>query len=46
MMYGVPNLKPDKIDVVQRRIDMMAEAGVDCGTFNSGWSIWTWLLQS
>jgi glutamate synthase (NADPH/NADH) len=24
MMYGVPNMKTDKIDVVQRRVDLMA----------------------
>lgn len=24
MMYGVPNPKTDKIDVVQRRVDLMA----------------------
>lgn len=23
-MYGVPNMKTDKIDVVQRRVDLMA----------------------
>ncbi|KAM3247573.1 hypothetical protein P3L10_009340 [Capsicum annuum] len=28
MMYGVPNMKTDKIDVVQRRIDLMEKEGV------------------
>ncbi|KAG1678741.1 hypothetical protein FOA52_012780 [Chlamydomonas sp. UWO 241] len=28
MMYGVPNMKTDKIDVVQRRVDLMAKEGV------------------
>ena len=28
MMYGVPNMKTDKIDVVQRRVDLMAASGV------------------
>eukprot|EP00897_Mesotaenium_endlicherianum_P000426 jgi/Mesen1/10384/ME000081S09774 len=28
MMYGVPNMKTDKIDVVQRRVDLMAAEGV------------------
>lgn len=28
MMYGVPNMKTDKIDVVQRRVDLMAEEGI------------------
>jgi glutamate synthase (NADPH/NADH) len=28
MMYGVPNMKADKIDVVQRRVDLMAKEGV------------------
>ncbi|XP_071710189.1 glutamate synthase 1 [NADH], chloroplastic-like isoform X2 [Rutidosis leptorrhynchoides] len=29
MMYGVPNMKADKIDVVQRRVDLMAMEGVN-----------------
>ncbi|XP_031391679.1 glutamate synthase 1 [NADH], chloroplastic isoform X1 [Punica granatum] len=29
MMYGVPNMKADKVDVVQRRVNLMAEEGVD-----------------
>lgn len=29
MMYGVPNMKADKIDVVQRRVDLMAAEGVE-----------------
>ena len=28
MMYGVPNMKADKMDVVQRRVDLMAKEGV------------------
>ncbi|KAK8970096.1 hypothetical protein KSP40_PGU015015 [Platanthera guangdongensis] len=28
MMYGVPNMKADKIDIVQRRVDLMAKEGV------------------
>jgi len=28
MMYGVPNMKTDKVDVVQRRVDLMAKEGV------------------
>lgn len=28
MMYGVPNMKTDKLDVVQRRVDLMAAEGV------------------
>lgn len=28
MMYGVPNMKTDKVDVVQRRVDLMVEEGV------------------
>ncbi|QCE00220.1 glutamate synthase [Vigna unguiculata] len=29
MMYGVPNMKSDKVDVVQRRVNLMTEEGVD-----------------
>ncbi|KAJ4956105.1 hypothetical protein NE237_012888 [Protea cynaroides] len=29
MMYGVPNMKADKIDIVQRRVNLMAEEGVN-----------------
>lgn len=29
MMYGVPNMKADKVDVVQRRVDLMAKEGVN-----------------
>ncbi|CAL1409687.1 unnamed protein product [Linum trigynum] len=29
MMYGVPNMKTDKVDVVQRRVNLMAEEGID-----------------
>lgn len=29
MMYGVPNMKTDKVDVVQRRVKLMAEEGVN-----------------
>lgn len=28
MMYGVPNMKTEKVDVVQRRVDLMAQEGV------------------
>ena len=28
MMYGVPNMKTDKVGVVQRRVDLMAAEGV------------------
>ncbi|KAK3006683.1 hypothetical protein RJ639_016951, partial [Escallonia herrerae] len=29
MMYGVPNMKADKVDVVQRRVDLMEKEGVN-----------------
>jgi glutamate synthase (NADPH/NADH) len=29
MMYGVPNMKTDKVDIVQRRVNLMAEEGVN-----------------
>ncbi|CAB4302041.1 unnamed protein product [Prunus armeniaca] len=29
MMYGVPNMKADKVDIVQRRVNLMAEEGVN-----------------
>lgn len=29
MMYGVPNMKADKVDVVQRRVNLMAEEGIN-----------------
>ncbi|KAJ6822472.1 glutamate synthase 1 [NADH], chloroplastic isoform X1 [Iris pallida] len=29
MMYGVPNMKADKTDIVQRRVNLMAEEGVN-----------------
>nr|GME02130.1 glutamate synthase 1 [NADH], chloroplastic isoform X1 [Ipomoea batatas] len=29
MMYGVPNMKADKTDVVQRRVDLMEKEGVN-----------------
>lgn len=28
MMYGVPNMKTDKVDIVQRRVNLMAEEGI------------------
>ncbi|KAL8167561.1 hypothetical protein V2J09_009060 [Rumex salicifolius] len=28
MMYGVPNMKTDKIDVVQRRVNLMTQEGI------------------
>lgn len=33
MMYGVPNMKTDKVDVVQRRVNIMKQEGVNfiCG---------------
>jgi len=33
MMYGVPNMKADKMDVVQRRVDIMKKEGI---TFMTG----------
>ncbi|RZC18050.1 glutamate synthase [NADH], amyloplastic-like isoform X1 [Glycine soja] len=29
MMYGVPNMKADKVDIVQRRVNLMAEEGIN-----------------
>jgi len=29
MMYGVPNMKADKVNIVQRRVNLMAEEGVN-----------------
>lgn len=29
MMYGVPNMKADKVDIVQRRVDLMTKEGID-----------------
>ncbi|XP_042482488.1 glutamate synthase 1 [NADH], chloroplastic-like [Macadamia integrifolia] len=29
MMYGVPNMKADKMEIVQRRVNLMAEEGVN-----------------
>ncbi|XP_052172313.1 LOW QUALITY PROTEIN: glutamate synthase 1 [NADH], chloroplastic [Diospyros lotus] len=29
MMYGVPNMKADKVDIVQRRVDLMVKEGVN-----------------
>lgn len=29
LMYGIPNMKLDKIDVVQRRVDLMAAEGIN-----------------
>jgi NADPH-dependent glutamate synthase beta subunit-like oxidoreductase len=44
MMYGVPNMKTEKVDVVQRRVDLMAQEGVKfvtgeptCFKSKSGW---------
>ncbi|KAL8151255.1 hypothetical protein V2J09_021063 [Rumex salicifolius] len=28
MMYGVPNMKTDKVDIVQRRVNLMTEEGI------------------
>jgi glutamate synthase (NADPH/NADH) len=36
MMYGVPNMKADKADVVQRRVDIMAAEGVTFLTGKAG----------
>jgi len=36
MIYGVPNMKADKIDVVQRRVDIMAQEGVTFLTGKAG----------
>jgi len=29
MMYGVPNMKTDKVDIVQRRVNLMAKEGIN-----------------
>ena len=29
MMYGVPNMKSDKVDIVQRRVNLMAKEGIN-----------------
>jgi glutamate synthase (NADPH/NADH) len=29
MMYGVPNMKADKVEIVQRRVDLLAAEGID-----------------
>lgn len=29
MMYGVPNMKADKVQIVQRRVDLMAKEGIN-----------------
>jgi len=36
MMYGVPNMKTDKVDVVQRRVDVMRDEGVKFVTGAAG----------
>merc|ERR1719199_2210196 len=36
MMYGVPNMKTDKVDVVQRRVDIMKKEGVSFITGPAG----------
>jgi len=36
MMYGVPNMKTDKVDVVQRRVHIMAKEGVVFKTGQAG----------
>ncbi len=28
MMYGVPNMKTDKVEIVQRRVNLMTEEGI------------------
>ena len=52
MMYGVPNMKTDKEDIVQRRVDLMAAEGitfvtsahvgrnVDMGELRCAWMPW------
>ncbi|MBK8455034.1 MAG: glutamate synthase subunit beta [Thiofilum sp.] len=32
LMYGIPNMKLDKVDVVQRRVDLMAAEGIEFRT--------------
>lgn len=39
MMYGVPNMKTDKVDVVQRRVDLMA-AEVGAGVWGPMGCTW------
>ncbi|CAN6444677.1 unnamed protein product [Victoria cruziana] len=29
MMYGVPNMKADKVNIIQRRVDLMAKEGIE-----------------
>lgn len=29
MMYGVPNMKADKVNIVQRRVDLMTKEGIN-----------------
>ena len=29
MMYGVPNMKTDKVDIVQRRVNLMVKEGIN-----------------
>jgi NADPH-dependent glutamate synthase beta subunit-like oxidoreductase len=41
MMYGVPNMKTDKLDVVQRRVDLMAQEGVTFVTGDSAGPPWS-----
>jgi glutamate synthase (NADPH/NADH) len=36
MMYGVPNMKADKADVIQRRVDIMEQEGVSFVTGKAG----------
>jgi len=46
MMYGVPNMKADKTDIVQRRVDLMAKEGVKFVTGSDGNIAGTeWLLS-
>ena len=54
MMYGVPNMKTDKINVVQRRVDLMAAEGVKFVTGahvgvnvmpQVGWALGCWCLR-
>ena len=41
MMYGVPNMKTDKEEVVQRRVNLM----VSCALFNEARGIWPLTFQ-
>lgn len=44
MMYGVPNMKTDKVDVVQRRVDLMAQEGIKFVTGVGFFFLGFWVL--